>query len=239
MRVVGYIRVSTDKQEFGPDAQQKAIEDWCDRNKADLITCYIDTDVSGDTHPEKRPGLSEVFVALAQGADVLLVSRRDRLARNVVWAHMIEQISKSFGARVISCAGEGTDGEEGDPTSFLQRAIIDVFAEYERMVIKTRTKAALAVKRRRGELVGKNPYGYKVTKKMNPNGKLVSYLEEDAAEQEVLQRIYALADGGAGVTQILHELKDCFIPCRGKRWHETTIVRILARRKSGSTDDNI
>jgi len=39
------------------------------------------------------------------------------------------------------------------------RRIVDAFAEYERLLIKARTRAALAVKRSRGERTGDVPYG--------------------------------------------------------------------------------
>ena len=40
------------------------------------------------------------------------------------------------------------------------RRIVDAFAEYERLVIKARTRAALAVKRTRGERIDGIPYGF-------------------------------------------------------------------------------
>ena len=42
------------------------------------------------------------------------------------------------------------------------RGIVDVFAAYEREVIRARTRAALGVKRARGERTGEIPYGYRV-----------------------------------------------------------------------------
>jgi len=45
----------------------------------------------------------------------------------------------------------------------LMRRIVDAFAEYEWMLIKTRTKAALAVTRSRGERISREaPYGYRL-----------------------------------------------------------------------------
>ena len=47
-----------------------------------------------------------------------------------------------------SAAGEGTDTD--GPTDILMRRIVDAFGEYERLIIKARTKAALR-SRRAGE----------------------------------------------------------------------------------------
>ena len=59
------------------------------------------------------------------------------------------------------------------------RGIVDVFAAYERGVIKSRTRAALAVKRTRGERIGGIPYGYELT----ADG---VHLAENAADRSVV-----------------------------------------------------
>ena len=40
--------------------------------------------------------------------------------------------------------------------------MVDAFAEYERAIIRARTRAALAVKRGRGERTGEVPYGFRL-----------------------------------------------------------------------------
>ena len=63
------------------------------------------------------------------------------------------------GASIVSAAGEGN---ADDPASRLMRQIVDCFAEYERSLIRARTKAALAAKRDRGERVTRHPpYGWR------------------------------------------------------------------------------
>ena len=54
--------------------------------------------------------------------------------------------------------GEGTEGDE--PTNVLMRRIVDAFAEYERLIIAARTRAALQAKIRRGHRCGKVRFGY-------------------------------------------------------------------------------
>ena len=43
------------------------------------------------------------------------------------------------------------------------RQIVDCFAEYERAIIRARRRAALAVKKARGERVGGIPFGSRLT----------------------------------------------------------------------------
>ena len=83
---------------------------------------------------------------------MLIVAKRDRLGRDVIAVAMIERLAERKGARILSAAGEGTEGS--DPASMLQRRILDAFSEYERLIIGARTKAALKAKRARGEAAG-------------------------------------------------------------------------------------
>lgn len=50
------------------------------------------------------------------------------------------------------------------PEGALLRAILDALAEYERLLIRARTKSALSVKRERGERVGSVPWGKRLCK---------------------------------------------------------------------------
>lgn len=82
MRAVGYIRVSTDEQVNGPKAQADALAAWCARNGVELVAVHHDHGVSGGAELDKRPGLLAALDELERG-DVLLVAKRDRLARSV------------------------------------------------------------------------------------------------------------------------------------------------------------
>ena len=157
---VGYIRVSKDEQRLSPEAQREAIRRWCEREGLTLVSDHAD-ELTSVTPIHNRPGLTGALADLTvHGAGVLVVARRDRLARDPILTAMIERAAGESGARVMSAGGEA-NGD--DPTSVLMRRILDAFAEYERLMIKARTKAALAVKKRRGECIGsRTPYGWRV-----------------------------------------------------------------------------
>ncbi len=44
-KVIGYIRVSTDEQALGPDAQRDALNAWCERHEARLLAIHEDIGV--------------------------------------------------------------------------------------------------------------------------------------------------------------------------------------------------
>jgi site-specific DNA recombinase len=216
MATIAYLRVSTDQQAdsgAGLDAQFDA----CTKSAGVLAGVYRDEGVSGSTGLEKRPALLEAIGALKKG-DVLMVAKRDRLGRDPLVVAMIESAVQRKGARIQSAAGEGTDSDS--PADVLMRRMIDAFAEYERLIIGARTKAALQSKKTRGERVGSIPYGYRLA----ADG---VHLDEDPTEQEVLRLVRLLRDGGATYRSIAQELASRGYSSRtGSKWHPQTIKNI-------------
>jgi DNA invertase Pin-like site-specific DNA recombinase len=217
---VAYVRVSTDDQTLGPDAQLAAIQRWATAQGVVLVSVHRDLGVSGGTELAERPALMEALVALEQHrAGVLVVAKRDRLARDVVVAAAVERLVEGKGARIASADGAGNaEGPEG----MLMRGLVDLFAQYERALIRSRTTAALAVKKSRNERVGELPIGFAVRE----DGK---QLVEHAAEQDALVRIRELRAEGFTVRAIAEQMNAEGIPARGKRWHATTVARLLER----------
>ncbi len=221
--VIGYTRVSTDEQSLGPVAQRKALERWCATHSARLVGVREDLGVSGGAALDRRPGLlAAIDDVRLHRAGVLLVAKRDRLARDVVIASTIERLVEREGSCVRSADGTG-DGDA--PEHQLMRSIVDVFAGYERSLIRARTRAALAVKKQRGERVGGIPYGYKL-------GADGVHLVEDSPEQAVIAEIVALREAGYSVRAIAGRLNALDRPARGSRWHPTSVGRLLGRPHS-------
>lgn len=154
-----YIRVSTDEQQLGPAAQLRAVQAWAKREGVRIVATFQES-VSGAAPLERRPQLEAAIGALDDNAaGLFLVHRRDRLARDVVAAAMVERLVERAGARVVSADGVSNgDGAEAQ----LQRGLMDLFGQYERALIRNRTRAAMAVKKSRGELTGAAPFGQRV-----------------------------------------------------------------------------
>lgn len=139
-----------------------------------------------------RSALTEALATLhEQGAGILVAAKRDRLARDVMVAGFVEMKVRQVGARIVSAAGEGT-GDDSPAGRFMGQ-IINAFAEYERQIVASRTRAALRAKRVRGERVGTVRWGFRVT----PDGVLVS-------DDEV--RIAAFRDDGVNIRNIVRRL---------------------------------
>lgn len=215
---IGYVRVSTEEQSLGPDAQRSAIERWADSRGVRIAAMFEDHGISGGAPAEKRPGLLAALDALrAHGAGLLVAAKRDRIARDTVIAAMVEQAAGRAGA-VVTTADGSSDGP--GPEGQLMRGIVDVFAAYERGVIKSRTRAALAVKRSRNERTGQIPYGYILA----ADG---VHLEENPAEQAIIASIRTLRAAGLSLRAVVAECERRGIISRaGRPFALTQIARI-------------
>ena len=171
MAVYAYLRVSTERQT--EQQQRDAIE-----AHHVIHGWFVDHGVSGAAPIDQRPALCEALGVLQKG-DTLVVAKWDRLARSVMNAAVIRGLIARSGATVAAVSGTPDDTPEGR----LMQAILDAFAEYELAVIKARTRAALAVRRREGRPTSHPPYGKKVV-----DGRLVDDMDEQDVIEEVLHR---------------------------------------------------
>ncbi len=196
--VLGYIRVSTDGQAasgLGLEAQQAAITSAAARLGIPVAQWFTDAAVSGAASLEARPGLMAAVQALRRW-DVLICAKRDRLGRDVLNVAMLVRLVQRKGGRIVSAADEGTDGNS--PADALMRTMLDAFAEFERALIATRTKAALKAKRARGYRAGNVPFGFVAA----PDGQL----HANAEEQQVIGLIATLRSTGLSLRAIAAEL---------------------------------
>jgi DNA invertase Pin-like site-specific DNA recombinase len=220
-RAIGYRRVSTLEQShsgLGLDAQEVAITNAAARLAIPVSATFTDAGISGGLPLEQRPGLLGALDTLRRG-DVIVVAKRDRLGRDVLNVAMFERLVERKGARVVSAAGEGT--ETDDPTSRLMRQIIDCFAEYERALIRARTRAALAIKKTRGERCGGIPFGYQLA----PDGRT---LAESPVEKYVLEQLRCLRDRGYSYQAIAAELNRMGFRSRtGAEWVRQSVHALI------------
>jgi DNA invertase Pin-like site-specific DNA recombinase len=223
-RALAYLRVSTDKQAdsgLGLDAQQASVTACAARLGLPLAAVFTDAGTSGALTIEDRPVLLDAVAALRRG-DALLVAKRDRLGRDVIAVALIERLITKRGARVVSAAGEGTDND--DPSGMLMRRLIDSFAEYERLIIGARTRAALAAKRRRGERISRfAPFGYE----FGADGRT---LEPASSEQETLRAIRERHAAGHTLRAIAADLNRTGSRTRaGSPWRFEYVRSVLRR----------
>src|SRR5947209_5657243 len=111
IRVVGYVRVSTDEQAkdgASLDLQETKIEQYVELHGLVLVAIDHDDGVSGKTL--KRPGLSRALGRLDSGeADAIVVYGIDRLTRSLRdWSTLIERYFAE-GRKVLMSVSESID----------------------------------------------------------------------------------------------------------------------------------
>jgi DNA invertase Pin-like site-specific DNA recombinase len=216
-RAVAYLRCSTERQDLSPDAQRAAVEGWAAGAGVTVLAWHEDRGISGGAPLEDRPGLTAALADLGtRGAGVLVVARRDRLARDVLTAALVERLCERAGARLLAADGTGN----GDsPEAALLRTMVDAFAAYERALIRARTRSALAVKKARGERVGTVPYGWRA----GADGRLVA----DPVEAAAVVRARELRAEGRPLRAVAAALvEEGHRPRNGGAWAIQTLRRI-------------
>src|SRR5947207_557147 len=138
--LIGYARVSTTDQTL--NLQKDALE------KIGCAKIFTDTASGAQT---ERKGLEEALEYVREG-DTLVVWRLDRLGRSL--KHLIETITKLNNRKI----GFRSITENVDTTTSGGKLIFHIFgalAEFERDIIKERTKAGLEAARARGRKGGR------------------------------------------------------------------------------------
>jgi DNA invertase Pin-like site-specific DNA recombinase len=138
--LIGYARVSTDDQNLG--LQRDALE------KAGCEKIYADQQSGAST---ERLGLNGIL-EMARPGDTLVVWRLDRLGRSLKHLiHLMEQLDRQgIGLRSLQ--------ENIDTTTSGGRLVFHLFgalAEFERNLIRERTRAGLSAARARGRQGGR------------------------------------------------------------------------------------
>lgn len=139
---IGYIRVSTIDQ--NTELQREAIE----RANCELI---FEDKMTGTK--AKRPGLNRLLKKLKPG-DTVVVWKLDRLGRSLINLADLLQTFKQKNIKFLSLTeGINTDTSMGRFTFHIMSAL----AEMEREIIIERTRAGLAVARKKGRIGGRRP----------------------------------------------------------------------------------
>lgn len=219
---VAYIRVSKDDQKLGPDAQRASIEAWATREGVSVVAWCVDQGVCSVTAIDQRPALVAALAGLREhGAGVLVVAKRDRIARDPVLTAGVERAAAVAGAVVQSSAGEGNGSTPADE---FMRGVIDSAARYERALIRARTTAALAVIRARGRKTGGSvPYGYGLA----ADKRTLAPVEE---EQATIARARALVGEGRSLRAVAAQLvAEGHVSRKGVPFFAAQIGRMLDR----------
>jgi len=228
-RVVGYVRVSTERQAdegVSLDAQRAKLRAHCAALDLELVAIEADEGASAKTLD--RPALQRALAALRDHrADALLVPKLDRLTRRVVdLGQLIEAYFAEGRWALVSVADQiDTRTAAGRMTLFILMTV----AQWEREAIGERTADALAHLRAEGVPLGRPALGWRHTPATDPaTGRRV--LRVVAEEFAAIARIRALRAEGRSYASIARQLTAEGHPSqRGGRWLPNTVRRVWLR----------
>ncbi|MDA1056010.1 MAG: recombinase family protein [Planctomycetota bacterium] len=224
MKVVAYIRVSTEEQATsGQSLDAQRAKALAYAGLYDLELVEVIEDAGQSAKKLKRPGLERALAMLASGeADGLVIAKLDRLTRSVAdWQKLIDRFfGEKAGKQLFSVA------DSIDTRTAAGRLVLNVLlsvAQWERETIAERTSDALQHKIRNGERCGKVRFGYDLA----DDGKT---LVPNAVEQAAISLMHELREAGESLREIADQLNQRGIASKqGGEWKHTTVKGILAR----------
>jgi DNA invertase Pin-like site-specific DNA recombinase len=204
-KAIGYCRVSTGEQVnsgAGLDAQRAALQAEADRRGWALKLVIEDGLSAKDLN---RPALMNALARLDGGqADVLMVSKLDRLSRSVKdFGGLLERASKKKWS--VLCLDLGVDTTT--PVGEFTANVVVSASQYERRLIGQRTKDALAAKKAAGVQLGRP--------RLLP--------------QDVVDGVVNAKTAGESLAGIARDLTTRGVPTAqgGKRWYPSTVQGVL------------
>jgi DNA invertase Pin-like site-specific DNA recombinase len=222
-KFVCYYRVSTARQGksgLGLDAQRAAVAAYLNGGNWQIVEEF--TEIESGKNSD-RPALDKALAAARLHRAALVVSKMDRLTRNV-----------AFLSRLLEAGVDVRFADlpqiEGATGRFMVQMMVSV-AELEAGMISARTKAALAQAKKRGVVLG-GYRGAKPTAKMRARSTAVLQQRADARAADIGPTVKALqAAGATSLRAIAAKLNEAGIPTpRGNgQWSAVQVQRTLAR----------
>jgi DNA invertase Pin-like site-specific DNA recombinase len=217
---VAYYRVSTKQQHrsgLGIEAQRAAVTRFAEAEGFTIISEYVEAETGkGADALDRRPQLAAALAAAKTAKCGVLVSKLDRLSRDVAF------VAGLMAQRVPFIVAEL--GRDADPFMLHLYAAL---AEKERRLISERTRAALAAKKAQGATLG-NPTNIAQAGQV---GRQIQRAEADRFAANMLPMIRSIQSAGPiGMVAIAKELNGRGIrTARGARWHVSSVANVLAR----------
>lgn len=224
-KAVGYVRVSTEDQKNSPEAQADAIKSYCKLRELILEKLVVDHGVSAGHPLSERPGGAQVLELVRSGkVNAVIAYKLDRLFRDASDCLIVTKQWDEAGTSLHLIDLGGASVDTSSPMGRFFLTVMAAAAEMERNLTRERTKAIAAHKRKNHERIGTIPYGYHLAKDKK-------HIEIDQWEQKVIGWIKQGRACGWSMQEIVDWLTAHKVKSRGKRWHLTSVRRILVNAK--------
>jgi site-specific DNA recombinase len=223
---VGYVRVSTDKQEVSREAQQERIRAQATLKGVKLLDILVDdAKFSGDLN---RDGLKKVLALVRERKiSAVIVTKLDRLTRSTRdMIHLMEMFDKKKVALVSIAETLDTKSPTG---RFFVRMLANI-GELERETIGDRTRTGMGQLKSMGFPVGNAPYGHRRPGRSNHRIPLADKLPllVNESEQKVLDMVRQLREENVSLRKIAGEFNAAGLRTRkGTEWRFQYVARMV------------
>ena len=206
------------------ERQAEELRAWCQANGYEIAAEFSDHALSGGDGWEERPGMLDAVSVCKRGM-VFLVRSYDRLFRDTDKALAFRSMLEAKGVDVRSITEEGANGDSMNAK--LIRFIFLWLAEYQREIIRARTKARMLNHQSGGRRMSdRTPWGTRV----DPLDS--SLLVPDEGEIATARLILDRKADGESFRAIARYLQDASVLRRGKAsWSHVLVRRIYERFK--------
>jgi DNA invertase Pin-like site-specific DNA recombinase len=201
---IGYIRVSTDKQNL--ENQKHKILSYAQEQKI-IIDEFIEIEISSKGDQKKRL-INSLFEKLKDG-DTLICTELSRLGRNMLEIlNLIEKFNDA-NIKLVFVNQPELSTNQNSALSSLLLAIYGYFAQTEREIISERTKQGLAAAKASGKKLGR-PKGAKAkVRVLDPyNLEILELLNMDVSQSSILKIINNKLDKSVTITSLRYHIEN-------------------------------
>src|ERR671916_996172 len=221
-RAVLYRRVSGEEQKTKgyslPDQRAEQLT-YCAQESLEVVREFEDAGYSGKFL--ERPDLDELRdLVAAGGVDVVVVSKRDRLARGL-YAGYLKNEFKRRGVELIALDSMTEDAPYGE----LLENTLDNFSEFERFMIADRMRRGKRSKAKQGKLIAspQSDYGFRYNETRDG-------YEVDELRMALVRRVFRMVGvEGMSLNAVGKRLEAEGIPAPrgGRTWNRPTLRKFI------------
>ena len=219
---IGYIRVSTDKQENSVETQKDMLSSYSKIHDIEIDDFFIDFGLSGK-EIKKRKKYNELM-DLVNGGKIttIITTSLSRWSRNTLdLLNSIDVLKKNDTDLVV--IKENIPSLKTPMGMFFVEILGSVYS-LERRLTSERTKDIITNKKKNGKVYSRTPYGF---------DKVGSELVENSYEQKVLRKINKLRKKGESYLSISRFLnRNNHKTKMGKKWSKENVYSLLKMNRN-------
>ena len=214
---IGYIRVSTDKQDNSVETQKDMLRSYSKIHGIKIDDYFIDFGISGKETTKRQKYNELMELVIGSKITTIITTSLSRWSRNTLDLLNSIEIIKKHNTDLIVIK-ENIPSLKTPMGQFFTEILGSVYS-LERRLTSERTKDVIRNKKVSGKVYSRTPYGY---------DKVDGMLVENNYEQKVLRKINRLMEGGNSYTYVSKFLnRNNHKTKTGRKWTKQNVYSLL------------